>query len=97
MLIGDMQYKVERLLITSGFGELKMSAYHFSITIPQPYDNAEQSVNCPRSRRHMSHSCYPSLHGGQWLAQGALVVTLNVISLLLPSRAIDLLLSEDNL
>jgi len=81
MLIGDMQHNVERLLITSGSGELKMSVYHFSITIPQPYDNAQQSVNCPRSRRHMLHSCYPSVPDGQWLAQGAPVVTLNGISL----------------
>jgi len=85
MLIGDMQHNVERLLmytkITSGSGELKISAYHFSITFPQPYDNAEQSVYSPRSRKHMSHSYYSSVPGGQWLAQGALVVTLNEVSL----------------
>jgi len=25
----------------SGSGELKMSAYHFSVTIPQAYDNPD--------------------------------------------------------
>jgi len=84
MLIGNMQHNVERLLntkIMSGSGELKMSAYRFSITIPQPYDNAEQLISSPRSRRHMSHSYYPSLPGGQWPAQGALVVALAEINL----------------
>jgi len=78
----------------SGSGELKMSAYHFSITIPQPYDNAEQLISSHRSRRHMSHLNYPSLPGGQWLAQGALVVALARIVLWSwwLSRAINLLL-----
>ena len=82
MLIGHMQYNVERLLmytkITSGSGELKMSAYHFSVTTPQAYDNADRSINSPRSRRHMSHSCYPSLPGGQWLARRALAVVMMI-------------------
>jgi len=86
-LIGDMQYNVERLLmytkITSGSGELKMSAYHFSVTTPQAYDNADRSVYSPRSRRYMSQSCYPSLPGGQWLAQGALILTLNDMSIIM--------------
>ena len=84
MLIEDMSHNVERssnTKIMSGSSELKMSAYHFSITIPQAYDNAEQLIRSPRSRRHMSHLNYPSLPGGQWLAQGALVVALAEIDL----------------